>query len=76
MIATTSQVSFRGMDGMYIPQNCGTVADWILTMMTIINKLVQTCDLFHSATLWIPSPYMLWPVPDRYNKCFQQLAVG
>ena len=69
--AATPQVNFSGMDDMCIPRHCGTVADWILTIMYIISKLVQACDLFHVATLWIPSPYILWPVPDRYIKCFQ-----
>ena len=53
--ADTPQVNFRGMDSMYISHHCGIVADWNVTMMDIINELIQSCTLFHFSTLWIPA---------------------
>ena len=73
--AHTSQLNFRGMDSMYIPHHCITVADWILTMIDIITGLIQSCTQFYFATLWIPHPYLVWPVPDKYISCFRYLAV-
>ena len=61
---------------MYIPYHCGTVVDWTLTMICIINKLIESSTIFQLATLWIPSTYMASPILDKYSKRFLQLATG
>ena len=40
--AATIKVGFRVMDAMYISYNCVTVAYWTLTIIDIINKLIES----------------------------------
>ena len=72
--AATIKVGFRGMDDMYIPYHCDTVADWNSTMIDIINKLIESSTIFQLATLWVPSTYMSLPIPARYRKFILHLV--
>lgn len=69
-------IKFKGMDSMYVPYHCGTLADWLLMMVALVNSLIQSISEFRVATLWIPSAFLLLHIPSTYTPYFAHLVSG
>ena len=47
-----------GLDSMFVPYLCGSVAEWLLDMISLLSCLSQSSNGFNLATLWIPSAFI------------------
>ena len=50
-------INYCGLDCMFIPNICGIVVSWLVSMISCMQLLLDNCSHFCHATIWVPSNY-------------------
>ena len=50
-------INYCGLDCMCIPRVCDFVVFWLVSMLSCVQLLSDSCSHFSHATIWVPSTY-------------------
>ena len=64
------------MDAIFFPYCCGTVSDWLLKIVAVVNLVTLKFSNMRHASFWIPLHFLSSPFLSKYTLCMKLLSSG